>query len=332
MASLISNTTQGDEPPLPKADQSVRLIFTGDIMLDMIPGAALSQGVDPFAPYGPVFKEADFVVGNLECVVATGGQQFDKLFTFKAHPRTIPTLEKWFDALSIANNHTGDFGDEGLLEEIKLFSGKVPLFGGGKDLAEARKPLIVERNGVRIALLGYNEFFPSAFAAGENDPGIAWSRDEHVVADIRAAREQHRAHVVLPFLHWGWEQESEPNDRQKQFARTMIDAGASAVIGGHPHVTQGAEIYKGRPIVYSLGNFVFDGFETPESTTGWVLRMTVDLEGVAQWDTVVHDIDFLGTPTPDWNARGPAGERGRETLKTKVPRRPAIRAETRRGR
>lgn len=323
IALVVAGTLWGDDRPKAKAGEGVKLVFAGDIMLDMIPGSALSLGVDPFVPYGPVFKEADFVVGNLECVVATGGQQFIKPFTFKVHPRAIPTLDKWFDAFSIANNHTGDFGDEALLEELKLFDGKVPLFGGGKNLVEARKPLIVERNGVRIALLGYNEFIPKEFAAGENDPGIAWSRDEHVVEDIRAAREKYRADVVLPFLHWGWEHEPEPNDRQKQFARAMIDAGASAVIGGHPHVTQGAEIYQGRPIVYSLGNFVFDGFDEPENNIGWVLRMTVDRDGVAQWDTVVHDIDFLGTPTPNWTLAGPSGERGRDVVETKIPPRPA---------
>jgi poly-gamma-glutamate synthesis protein (capsule biosynthesis protein) len=126
-------------------------------------------------------------------------------------------------------------------------------------------------------------------------------------------------------MHWGWEFEPEPSDRQKQFARAMIDAGASAVVGGHAHVTQGAEVYKGRPIVYSLGNFVFDGFEEPEANLGWVLRMTVDREGVAQWDTIVHDIDFIGTPTPNWTAAGPSGARGRDVVETKVPERPVVR-------
>jgi hypothetical protein len=325
IAFLVSATIRGDDPPPAKGGQGVRLVFTGDIMLDMIPGAALAQGIDPFVPYGPVFKEADFVVGNLECVVTTSGKQFRKPFTFKVHPRAIPTLDKWFDALSIANNHTGDFGDEGLLDELELFAGKVPLFGGGKNLADARKPWLIEKNGVRIAILGYNEFIPEEFAAGENDPGVAWSVDEHVVTDIKAAREAHRADVVLPFMHWGWEYEPEPSDRQKQLARAMIDAGASAVIGGHPHVTQGAEIYKGRPIVYSLGNFVFDGFDEPEANLGWVLRMTVDREGVARWDTVVHDIDFLGTPTPNWGSSGPSGERGRDGIETKTPPRPVAR-------
>jgi hypothetical protein len=326
IALVVAADARGDDAPKGKAGEGVKLVFTGDIMLDMIPGSALSVGVDPFVPYGSVFKEADFVVGNLECVVATGGTQFRKPFTFKVHPRAIPTLDKWFDAFSIANNHTGDFGDDALLEELKLFDGKVPLFGGGKNLAEARKPWTIEKNGVRIAILGYNEFIPEEFAAGENDPGIAWSVDEHVVADIKAARETHRADVVLPFMHWGWEYEPEPSDRQKQLARTMIDAGASAVIGGHPHVTEGAEIYKGRPIVYSLGNFVFDGFEEPEANLGWVLRMTVDRAGVVRWDTVVHDISFIGTPTPNWTKSGPSGERGRDAIEVKIPTRPVVKA------
>src|ERR1041384_5989700 len=98
IALLTVGTARGDDAPRARADQGVKLVFTGDIMLDMIPGSALNLGVDPFVPYGPVFKEADFVVGNLECVVATGGQQFIKPFTFKVHPRAIPTLDKRFDA------------------------------------------------------------------------------------------------------------------------------------------------------------------------------------------------------------------------------------------
>jgi poly-gamma-glutamate synthesis protein (capsule biosynthesis protein) len=288
-------------------------------MLDMFPGAALSQGVDPFRHYRDIFREGDVVIGNLECVVATRGDQFRKPFTFMVHPRSIPTLDKWFDAFSIANNHTGDFGDQALLEEIALFTGKVHLFGGGRNLAEARKPLLIEKNGVKIAILGYNEFIPEEFAAGENDPGIAWSVDEHVVADIRAARDALKADVVLPFMHWGWEYEPEASDRQKQLARTMIDAGATAVIGGHAHVTQGTDLYKGRPIIYSLGNFVFDGFEEPEANVGWTLRLTVDKDGVAHWDTVVHDINFIGTPTPNWSAPGPSGRRDSTTIENTMP-------------
>ncbi|QDT56021.1 Capsule biosynthesis protein CapA [Caulifigura coniformis] len=323
-ALLVCSTALAEIAPRPPRAETVRLVFTGDIMLDMFPGATLSQGVDPFAHYADVFREADLVVGNLECVVTTGGRQFRKPYTFRVHPRAIPVLDRWFDAFSIANNHTGDFGDEALLEELELFAGKIPLFGGGRNLAEARKPWLVERNGVRIAILGYNEFIPKEFAAGENDPGVAWGVDEHVLADLRAAREIHKADVVIPFMHWGSEYEPQADDRQKQFARAMIDAGASAVIGAHAHVTQGAEIYNDRPIIYSLGNFVFDGFEEPEANVGWVLRLTIDRQGIVNWDTVVHDINFIGTPTPNWSATGPAAKRGDSTVTQRVPDRPNL--------
>jgi poly-gamma-glutamate synthesis protein (capsule biosynthesis protein) len=120
-----------------------------------------------------------------------------------------------------------------------------------------------------------------------------------VVADIRAARAA-GADVVIPFMHWGWERETEPTARQRQLARTMIDAGADIVVGSHPHVTQGTETYRGRPIIYSLGNFVFDGFKLPAAKVGWLLRLEVDHGGVSSWLTLAARMDDEGTPHPDF--------------------------------
>lgn len=111
-------------------------------------------------------------------------------------------------------------------------------------------------------MLSYNEYKPRSFEAGPDWPGIAWSEDSQVTSDIRAARAA-GTDLVIPFMHWGWERELAPTERQRQLARLMIDAGADLVVGGHPHVTQGAEYYRGKLIVYSLGNFVFDGFDAP---------------------------------------------------------------------
>ena len=105
----------------------------------------------------------------------------------------------------------------------------------------------------------YNEFKPRSFEAGANWPGVAWSEDSQVVADIRAARKA-GAHIVIPFMHWGWEEKPHPSPRQRELAQRMINAGADAVVGGHPHVTQGAHVYRGRPITWSLGNFVSTAF------------------------------------------------------------------------
>lgn len=146
-------------------------------------------------------------------------------------------------------------------------------------------------------MLAYNEFKPRSFEAGPDWPGIAWSEDSHVIADIRAARAA-GADVVIPFMHWGWERERAPTERQRSLARRLIDAGAAAVVGGHPHVTQGSETYRGRPIIYSLGNFVFDGFELPAAKVGWLLKMNVDQRGVRDWQIVEAFMDQDGTPHP----------------------------------
>jgi poly-gamma-glutamate synthesis protein (capsule biosynthesis protein) len=115
-------------------------------------------------------------------------------------------------------------------------------------------------------------------------------------------------------MHWGWEYESGPGERQRQLARTMIDAGADAVVGGHPHVTQGAEIYRGRPIIYSLGNFVFDGFDAAEAKTGWLLQLAIDRHGVVSWQTRVAHMDADGTPQLESAAMTPCGERRKTTV------------------
>jgi poly-gamma-glutamate synthesis protein (capsule biosynthesis protein) len=118
-----------------------------------------------------------------------------------------------------------------------------------------------------------------------------------------------QADLVIPYLHWGWEYEP-ANDRQKQLARLMIDAGADLVVGGHPHVTQGAEYYQGKLIVYSLGNFVFDGFDEGPTRVGWLLRLRLNKRGLAAWDTVVTEMDAGGIPHVRRDTASPAGVAG----------------------
>jgi poly-gamma-glutamate synthesis protein (capsule biosynthesis protein) len=183
-------------------------------------------------------------------------------------------------------------------------------FGAGRDLAQAHEPLLIERRGLRIALLGYNEFFPRSFEADVDKPGIAWSEDEQVRLDILRARSRHRADLVIPVMHWGWEHDPKASRRQQSLARLMLEAGADAVVGGHPHVTQNIEIHDGKPIFYSLGNFVFDGFRNEDNNTGWLLRMELDREGVRSWRTYEARLDAEGLPHPNLKARGQCGERG----------------------
>ena len=256
------------------------------------------HGEDPFADVAPLLKSADLAVCNLECVVARHGNHVLKPYTFKARPACLAVLQQHFGAVSVANNHSGDYGPEGLLEEFTLLEkAPLPYFGGGRDKQEAHRPLILQRNGRRIALLGYNEFPPRSFEAGEHRAGTAWLVQADAIADIKAARAIGHADFVIPMLHWGEELEPSPNDSQKVLARSLIDAGADAVIGAHPHVSQTVNIYKGRPIIYSLGNFVFDYDPgDPLVWTAWIVRLTLSKSAAPELETFVVELDRTGFP------------------------------------
>ena len=315
-ALLLSSALLAASPMAHASSGDASLIFVGDIMVAETPGELISRGEDPFQPFAALLSSHDVRIGNLECVVATTGTAEEKPYTFRADPRTLPVLKRHFDAVSLANNHSGDFGKAAFAEQLALMdTAGLPYFGGGRDATAAHAPWIVERNGVRIALLGYVEFKPRSFEADASRPGVAWSgEDDDVIEDIIAARRVHRADIVIPFMHWGWEDEPDPSPRLRAFARRMIDAGADMVVGGHPHVTQGAEYYRGKPIIYSLGNFLFNGFDTPATTTGWVLSARVDRTGVVDWRTHVARLDANGVPHPDPTARSPCASPDRKAV------------------
>jgi hypothetical protein len=289
---------------------TVTFIFVGDIMVahDEETGKLIERGLDPFEPCAALLKNADVSIGNLECVIAESGERVKKPYNFRAEPRCIPLLKQHFTALSVANNHSGDFGKAAFVEQCdRLEAARVPYFGGGRNKAEAHKPWIIDRHGVRVALLGYCEVYLKSFQAEENAPGVAWSEhDDEVLADIHTARKKYNADVVIPFMHWGDEHDP-PTDREKTFARKMIDPGADVIVGAHPHVTQAPENYKGRLIVYSLGNFLFNGFKDPDNLNGWALRLTVNKHGMASWNTIVLRLDEHGVPHPDVKAKSPSG-------------------------
>ncbi|MFZ6657555.1 CapA family protein [Undibacterium sp. TJN19] len=282
-----------------QADDSVSMLFAGDVVLDGKPGKMIADGKDPFFAVAHLFKNADIRVVNLECVVATIGEPADKNFTFRAHPRTLTALKQHVDAVSIANNHSGDFGRAAFEQMLGLLDQQqIQHFGGGRNLREAHTPLIIEKKGLRIALLGYDEFMPRSFEAEAQAAGVAWSEDTQVVSDIKQARQLYHADLVIPFMHWGWENDKVAVPRQRQLARLMIDAGADAVIGSHPHVIQDVEHYQGKPIIYSLGNFVMDELDNEPQTRGWILRLQLDKKGVITWQTRLVNIDDEGVPHP----------------------------------
>jgi len=287
---LFANFARAENEP-------IKIVFVGDIMLGDLPGKYIKDGKDPFAAFSSLFKAADLTIGNLECVVGNTGTAEDKPFVFRAHPRVLPILKNYFSALSLANNHSGDFGPAAFAARLDLLDKSgIKYFGGGRNLQEAYAPIIFDVKGKRIALLAYNLFFPRSFEALEDRAGSAWGEDDYVREGIRRARHIHKADIVITYPHWGWENERRASANQVALAHLMIDSGADAVIGGHPHVTQNIEIYKGKTIFYSLGNFVFDDFDTEENNTGWAVEMTIQLDATISWKIFEAKLDGNGIP------------------------------------
>jgi poly-gamma-glutamate capsule biosynthesis protein CapA/YwtB (metallophosphatase superfamily) len=281
-----------------EASTSVSLVFAGDTVLDDDPGDLIAKGGDPFAGLASVFAAADIRLLNLECVIATQGEPADKFYTFRAHPRVVPVLKRHVDAVALANNHSGDYGPQAFAEMLSLLAhAGLPFVGGGHDLTQAHAPQLFERRGLRVAVLSYNEFHPRSFEAGFNRPGVAWSEDAQVVRDIKAARSVHRADVVIPIMHWGWENEPQSNARQQHLARLMIEAGADAVLGAHPHVKQEVGLHLGKPVVYSVGNFVMKETDNAQQRQGWMVRLELDAKGVRLLQTVPVQLDLQGIPS-----------------------------------
>jgi hypothetical protein len=284
-----------------KNDEHVlRIGFVGDVCLDGGPGHAVTAGQDPFAGIAAVLRDNDLAVANLECAVPVRGHGHEDPhgFTFRAPTEAVPLLKRYFAAVSLANNHAVDWGRDGLLSELELLEReKLPYFGAGRTRDDARRPLLLTSRGRRVALLGCCDFSPHRFAAGPHECGTAWLVEDDLVADVRAARSRDHADLVIPFLHWGTEHTPTPEDYQPKLARRLIEAGADAVIGSHPHVTQTVDWYRGKPIVYSLGNCVFNYFPyDPVVYFGWCVQLTFGRASGVELKTTVLKLDAAGLP------------------------------------
>jgi len=278
--------------------QPMNILFVGDIMLDNGPGHVIASGKDPFVGCADLLLQSDLTIGNLECVLGNGGEQLNKAYVFRAASDSPKYLRMYFDGLSLANNHSADFGSAGFAEAINVMRREsLPYFGGGKTIDEARAPLVLECKGRRIALLGYNDFRAMNYAATATEAGSAPMIKEDVLADIRLAKTQ-GADFVIPFVHWGNEMIPMPSPDQRQLAKEMIEAGACAVVGSHPHIPQTVDIYRGAPIVYSLGNFVFDYYPVdPPEWIGWGITLRIQPSGQIELESTAIQLDAAGLPS-----------------------------------
>ncbi|MDI3339234.1 MAG: CapA family protein [Sphaerobacter sp.] len=264
--------------PLPPSDPAVTVTMVGDIILGRTVHTIMTRLGDFAAPFRLVADElrgADLTVGNLECSLSDTIEPPADPYTFAFMTRAAGVeglLLAGIDGVSLANNHSMNFGGAGMRDTLAaLDRAGIRHFGGGADLAAAQAPAIFDLRGLRVAYLGFDGITGDVYGASADSPGTAPLRVDGLVAGIEAAR-QH-ADIVIPFIHWGVEYTLTPTDEQRALARRAIEAGASLVVGSHPHWVQGMEIHQGRPIVYSLGNFVFDQEWSPETKQGLIMHL-----------------------------------------------------------
>ena len=251
-----------------------------------------------FSGVKPVLDWADLALINLECPFTERGQPLPKNFNFRARRELVEILKQGsVDAVTLANNHLMDFGPPGVTDTIEtLDRAEILHFGADRNLAQARRPLIVERAEVRLGFLGY--YFqdardmrePREIYAGRRTPGVAGCYTDPAcmkkMLDQDVARLVPKVDAVIPFFHWGHEGSTEVRDYQIELAHRAIDQGCRAVLGAHPHRFQGVEIYRGAPVFYSLGNFVFGGNKDPQDKLSAIARLRVPKSGEVEADLV----------------------------------------------
>ncbi len=316
---LISLTVVLSSPPLAspwsegEVDSSlVVLRFGGDCLLSGHFEKAAGDSVGlPFAGFD-LLRDADIAMVNLESPITTRGAKIQKPFNFRMHPRYLASLTgAGIDIVNIANNHIFDYGSEGLFDTISyLDSARVLHVGAGRNKGEARRPAVVSVKGRKIAFVGYYGGGEAPIAR-ENAPGVAVRRLRSILDDIRQLRKRDSTDFIIVTLHWGTEKAELPDEGQRRFARAIIDGGADAVIGHHPHVLQGIERYKSGVIVYSLGNLIFGGLGRDSYDTG-LFEIRIANEGTTY--------TFLPVGIRGWNARalqGPDAARILDTIRTR---------------
>lgn len=280
---VVQQSVDGGISPV---SSDLSFLAVGDIMLGRNVGKKLEKaagGYDyAFGGVSDILKKGDIVFANLEDPITSSAHGLDskKKIVLKAKPEAVEALKSGgFNLLSIANNHMLDYYDTGLFDTMTLLGKNgIAFAGGGKDLDEARKPVILEKKGLKIGLLCYTDMAqiryagnPSiSFAADSDKAGLAPRELESIKEDIAKLRGS--VDILAVSLHWGVEDTFTPTPEQVDFARKLVDAGADLILGHHPHRFQGIEIYKGKPIIYSMGNFMFDQNDS-EGMESFILDM-----------------------------------------------------------
>ncbi|RDH83127.1 MAG: capsular biosynthesis protein [endosymbiont of Galathealinum brachiosum] len=260
---------------------SITIVAVGDIMLG---GTAqeilMEEGYDyPFKNVKSLFTDTDIAIGNLEgplTSICNSDMELDKTYVFRSPaPKVAPALKKaGFNILNLANNHILDYGVQGMNDTIDaLNKHNIYSVGAGENSAAARSGTIIDTANGKLGFLSYSLTFPESFWATDEKAGVAFGHEKQITADIKRLKKS--TDSVIVSFHWGREKITELRPYQPRLGRAAIDAGASIVLGHHPHVLQAIEQYNKGLIIYSLGNFVFGSY-SQDAKTSVVARITLN--------------------------------------------------------
>lgn len=268
---LVPSRTQS-KISFPERIPVTRILLGGDVMLSRYVGALARQRDDPASPLRDVadlFSSADIAFVNLEAPFSDRGRKVEAGMIFKAEPEMIEALRvAGIDIVSTANNHARDCGAYGVEFTLDwLQKNGIETVGTGFTAGRAHEGAILERNQVGFGFLAYT-YDQSNGNHADQDDRVATMDLDQMVEDVKKLQE--RCDVVIVSMHAGTEYLPKPNAQQHEFAHAAIDAGASVVVGHHPHVTQPVEDYGKGVIFYSLGNLAFDQFQRKETQQGWI--------------------------------------------------------------
>ncbi len=314
-ATTTTTTTISVTPPsaaavqtaAPKADsvletsrQAIVIHAVGDVALDpeyIVDFRSLGYG-HAFERIGGLFEGDDLTLVNLECAPSTLGAPLDKTFVFRCPPSALSVARaNGVDVVNLANNHSQDYGMTALLDGVlqARLAGLRPV-GVGADVAAATKPEVIEVGGWTIAVLGMGGVIPgTGWLATDDRPGMASGDDiEQMTAAVRAATEV--ADLVFVTIHWGVEGESEPRDDDRARAVAMIEAGADAIFGHHPHRLGELELVDGVPVYWTLGNFIWPRLSDLSATSG-VARLQIGADGHVDACLLPAFIERSGQPS-----------------------------------
>src|ERR687893_416194 len=271
----------------------ITLALTGDVMLGRGVNETLPD-VRPEEPWGdvlPLLDSADLRIINLECAITEHKRPWSrtpKVFHFRADPSAVEVLRAaHVDCCSLANNHTLDFEERGLLDTLEhLKAAGIRYAGAGLDREEAARPALLTARAdrtSRVALLAFTDNEPP-FAARPGRPGtnylpVSLKPDvlRRVKAAVTAAPEAGAGTVVFS-NHWGPNMVPRPNDLFRRFAHAVMDRGADVYYGHSAHIFQGVEIYRGKPILYDTGDFIDDYAVDPRMRNDWSFLFRVSVE------------------------------------------------------